>query len=97
MCSSGKKAFVFEIDWTKDFVKEITRHEEKLTCQNIYFQHYAKLHPELLLQPDDMSEGQVLGHCFIHPTADIHHTAIVRYHLAFNIIAWTECFSGSLC
>ena len=31
MCNK-KKAFIYEIDWTKDFVKEIGRHEDKLTC-----------------------------------------------------------------
>lgn len=31
MCGK-KKAFVFEIDKTKDFFKEIMRHEDKLSC-----------------------------------------------------------------
>jgi hypothetical protein len=69
-----------------EFFKEILRHEDKLTCQNIYFSHYSKLYPELLLKTDDLMEGQVLGHCFIHPTADIHPTAVVILINIFEII-----------
>jgi hypothetical protein len=47
MCGK-RKAFIFEIDRTKDFFKEILRHEDKLSCQNLYFQHYSKVAPELL-------------------------------------------------
>ena len=79
MCSRGpQKVFAYVIDPKKgEFFKEITRHEDKLTCQNIYFQYYSKICPELLQRPDDILEEQVLGHCFIHPTADIHPTAVV--------------------
>jgi hypothetical protein len=31
MCNK-KKAFVYELDWEKDFVKIIQRHEDKLVC-----------------------------------------------------------------
>ena len=40
MCDR-KKAFVYEIDAEKDFFKDILRHEDKLICQNLYFQHYS--------------------------------------------------------
>ena len=73
-----QKAFAYIIDTEKgEFYKDISRHEDKLTCQNAYFQHYSKSLPELLLKPDDLVEGQVLGHCFIHPTAEIHPTAML--------------------
>ena len=77
MCNK-KKAFVYELDWTKDFIKDVLRHEDKLKCQNMYFQHYSKIEPCLLLEPDDLQSEQKIGHCCIHPTADIHPTAVVR-------------------
>ena len=77
MCNR-KKAFVYLIDRSKDFVKDIDRHEDKLACQNIYFQHYSSKCPELLLEPDDLLPEQKIGHLCIHPTADIHPTAVVR-------------------
>ncbi len=53
MCNK-KKAFVYELDWEKDFVKIIQRHEDKLLCQSMYFAHYSKTQPELLHLPDDL-------------------------------------------
>ena len=31
MCSK-KKAFIYELDKTKDFYKDVIRHEDKLSC-----------------------------------------------------------------
>lgn len=53
MCGK-KKAFVYEIDKEKDFIKDISKHEDKLTCQNTYFTHYSKFGQSLLLEPDDL-------------------------------------------
>jgi hypothetical protein len=52
MCNH-KKAFVYEIDPTKDFFREIHRHEDKLSCQNLYFKHYSKTNPEMILGDDE--------------------------------------------
>ena len=77
VCSRGpQKAFTYVLD-AKHFFREITRHEDKLTCQNAYFKHYAEMCPELLKKPDDLAEEQVIGQCFVHPTADIHPSAVV--------------------
>ena len=80
MCGQ-KKAFVYEIDQTKDFYKEIVRHEDKLNCQNLYFKHYSKTSPELLYgdEEEQIEEVARIGICYIHPTADIHPEAVVRY------------------
>ena len=32
-----KKAFVYHIDLRQDFLKQITRHEDKLVCQLLYY------------------------------------------------------------
>lgn len=77
MCGK-RKAFVYVIDKEKDFIRDIQRHEDKLLCQNIYFSHYHKIGEELMLEPDDLLPEQKIGHVFVHPTADIHHTAIVK-------------------
>lgn len=76
MCNK-KKAFVYEIDESRDFVREISRHEDKLISQNIYFQHYQQVQPELLMNTDDLLPEQIIGNVFIHPSAEIHPTAIV--------------------
>jgi hypothetical protein len=31
MCNQ-KKAYVYEIDWNTDFVRDLKRHEDKLNC-----------------------------------------------------------------
>jgi len=79
LCARGpQKVFAFVLDPMKGhFYKEISRHEDKLTCQNTYFTHYSQACPALLKRPDELEEDQVLGHCFIHPTADVHPTAIL--------------------
>lgn len=79
LCARGQeKVFSFVIDPKKGhFFSEVNRHEDKLTCQNEYFKYYSRICPELLQKPDDIIEEQVLGHCFIHPTADIHPTAVL--------------------
>jgi hypothetical protein len=77
LCARGpQKVHAFLLDPLKGhFFREISRHEDKLTCQAAYFRHYSQSHPELLRRPDDLAE--VLGACFIHPTADIHPSALV--------------------
>lgn len=58
LCARGpQKVFTFIIDPMKGhFFKEISRHEDKLTCQNIYFQHYAANCPQLLKRPDELED-----------------------------------------
>jgi len=75
MCGQ-RKAFVYEIDRSRDFFKEIVRHEDKLYCQSLYFKHYNGTAPELIYG-EDADDVARIGMCYIHPTADIHPEAVV--------------------
>ena len=43
-----KKAFVYALDSDQDFYKTITRHEDKLWCQHLYFDYYSRISPSLI-------------------------------------------------
>eukprot|EP00347_Sterkiella_histriomuscorum_P012773 403367277 len=87
MCSK-KKIFIFEMDKTKEFFKQLNRHEEKLSCQNMYFQHYKKVCPSLIDENSEhYLEVQTIGNCYIHPTAEIHPEAVIGPNVSIGAYA----------
>lgn len=47
MCNKHK-VFLYEIDKRRDFFKMLNRHEDKLSCQHLYFMHYKNNCPEMI-------------------------------------------------
>ncbi|CDW73894.1 adp-glucose pyrophosphorylase family protein [Stylonychia lemnae] len=82
-----KKAYIYEIDKSKDFIQEIIRHEDKLSCQNMYFLHYSKACPQMLQGPNEYVKIQTIGICFIHPTAEIHPGALIGPNVSVGAYA----------
>lgn len=73
-----KKAFLYKLNFAEDFYQTIKRHEDKLLAQLFYFNYYSRISPALITHAEAQPD-QIVGpnSVLIHPTAEVHHTAIL--------------------
>ena len=73
-----KKAFIYKLNFQQDFYQTIERHEDKLLAQVVYFDYYSRISP-LMITHAEVQPDQIVGSTSvsIHPTAEVHHTAIL--------------------
>ena len=56
----------------------IRRHEDKLLAQLYYFDYYRRVSPAMIMHGEVQPEQLVgFNSVSIHPTAEVHHTAIL--------------------
>lgn len=74
---------MYELDWNKDFYRNLNTHEDILQCQETYLDYYSKNYPEMLCEDIDEDleesddESRPLGAVYIHPTAEVSPEALI--------------------
>lgn len=80
-------AFVYVIDKKEDFFHTILRHEDKLSSQYMYFNYYSSQMPSFYGNaPETFLSCKTIGNVYIHPTAEVDPTAVVRILLFLTTI-----------